>query len=103
MARCRRIRCAESHTIEIFALSLRVNSGRIRVGVAKAVGAMEHLSYASAASIAAAIKAKKISPIEVVDAFIERIETRNCSLNAFVFKGYDDARAAAKAAEERVM
>jgi amidase len=64
---------------------------------------MEDLSYASAAIVAAAIEGKKISPLEVVDYFIERIEKRNGSLNAFVFKGYEDARAAAKVAEQRVM
>ncbi len=63
----------------------------------------QDLSYTSAGDIANAIRLKKISPREVLDFFIDRIETRNSSLNAVVYKGYDDARAAAKRAEEAVM
>ncbi len=45
------------------------------------------------------IRARRLSPVEVVDAFIERIEERNKSLTAFVYFGFDDARKAAKEAE----
>ena len=45
------------------------------------------------------IRSRELSPVEVVDAFIGRIEERNKSLNAFVFYGFDDARNAAKEAE----
>ncbi len=62
---------------------------------------MTDFSYESAAGIAAAIRTKKVSPSEVLEDTIARIEARNPSLNAFVFKGYDDARAAAKEAGER--
>ena len=64
---------------------------------------MTDFSYESASSIAQAIGTKKVSPSEVLEAVITRIEERNPSLNAFVFKGYDDARAAAKKAGERVI
>jgi len=64
---------------------------------------MADFSYQSAASIAEAIRAKKVSPSEVLEEVIKRIEARNPSLNAFVYKGYDDARAAAKEAEKQVM
>ena len=64
---------------------------------------MTDFSYESASSIAQAISTKKVSPSEVLEAVISRIEERNPSLNAFVYKGYDDARAAAKVAGERVM
>lgn len=37
--------------------------------------------------------------MEVVDAFIERIGRRNPSINAFVYLGFDDARARAREAE----
>ena len=37
---------------------------------------------------------RTLSPVEVVDAAIERIEQRNPSLTAFVFTGFDEARAA---------
>jgi amidase len=42
------------------------------------------------------VKKKKVKPIELVEAAIERIERLNPKLNAVVFKGYDDARARAK-------
>ena len=45
------------------------------------------------------IRSRELSPVEVVDAFLERIEERNKSLNAFVYFGFDDARNAAKEAE----
>jgi len=35
---------------------------------------------------------KEMTPLELVDAAIERIETHNPALNAVVYKGYDDAR-----------
>jgi amidase/aspartyl-tRNA(Asn)/glutamyl-tRNA(Gln) amidotransferase subunit A len=63
----------------------------------------QDLSYESASDIADAIRLKKISPCEVMDFFIDRIEARNPSLNAVVYKGYDEARAAALSAEEAVM
>jgi amidase/aspartyl-tRNA(Asn)/glutamyl-tRNA(Gln) amidotransferase subunit A len=54
----------------------------------------------SAAEMAMRIRRRDFSPVEVVDALIARIESRNPSLNAFVFKGFDDARSAAKEAEK---
>lgn len=63
----------------------------------------DELAYVSASELASRIKRKELSPVEVVDAFIARIEARNPSLNAFVFMGFDDARREAKAAEEALM
>ncbi len=63
----------------------------------------DDLAYMSAAEIARKIRQKSLSPVEVVDAFIERIEARNPSVNAFVYFGFDDARSAAKAAERALM
>ena len=57
----------------------------------------------SAAEIARRIRSRALSPVEIVDACIARIERRNPSLNAFVFTGFDDARREAKAAEAAVM
>src|SRR5690349_14851750 len=57
----------------------------------------------SATSLAKRIRAKEISPVEVVDAAIKRIETHNPKINALVIFGYEDARKAAKAAEAPVM
>jgi amidase/aspartyl-tRNA(Asn)/glutamyl-tRNA(Gln) amidotransferase subunit A len=65
--------------------------------------AIEDLAYMSAAAIAAAVRRRDLSPVEIVESTIERIEKRNPSLNAIVFKGFADARAAARTAEAAVM
>lgn len=63
----------------------------------------DELAYMSAAELARRIRRRDLSPVEVVDAFIRRIEVRNPSLNALVYLGFDDARMAAKEAEKAVM
>jgi len=68
-----------------------------------ALSLSDELAYLSATEIAARIRRRDLSPVEVVDAFIERIEARNKSLNAFVYLGFDDARRAAREAEHAVM
>src|ERR1700752_4565699 len=57
----------------------------------------------SAATLAVRIRRKEVSPVEVVDAAIARIEKHNGKINALVIFGYDDARKAAKQAEAAVM
>ena len=63
----------------------------------------EELAYMGAAEIADKVRRRLLSPVEIVDACIARIERRNPSLNAFVFNGFDDARREAKAAEGAIM
>ena len=63
----------------------------------------DELAYMSAAEMARRIRQRQMSPVEVVDATIARIEARNPSITAFVYFGFDDARKAAKAAEKAVM
>jgi len=58
---------------------------------------------ASAATLAAQIRRKDVSPVEIVGAAIERIETHNSKINALIIFGYDEARKAAKAAEQAIM
>jgi amidase len=57
----------------------------------------------SAATLAARIRRKEISPVEVVDSAIARIEAHNAKINALIIFGFDDARKAAKAAEAALM
>jgi amidase len=64
---------------------------------------MNDIAYLGAAALADGVRKRTLSPVEIVDACIARIEARNPSLNAFVFLGFDDARKAAKAAEHAVM
>lgn len=46
--------------------------------------------------LAELVRKGEVSAAELVEAAIERIERRNDALNAVVFKGYDEARAAAR-------
>ena len=63
----------------------------------------EELAYTTVAELAARIRRREVSPVEVLDATIERIEARNPSVNALVHLGFDDARAAARTAEDALM
>ncbi len=59
-------------------------------------------AYVSATELARRIREREVSAVELLDACIERIETRNPSLNAFVYQGFNDARNAAEAADAAV-
>ncbi len=63
----------------------------------------DELAYMSAAELALKMRSKLLSPVEVVDAFIIRIEARNPSITSLVYYGFDDARRAAKEAEKAIM
>lgn len=57
------------------------------------------IAYMTVAELSKRIKSRDLSPVEVVDSTIERIEKRNESLNAFVYFAFDHARKMAKQAE----
>jgi amidase/aspartyl-tRNA(Asn)/glutamyl-tRNA(Gln) amidotransferase subunit A len=57
----------------------------------------------SASELAMRIRRRDVSPVEVVDAAIARIEKRNPSITALVFTAFDEARRDAKKAEQAVM
>jgi amidase len=59
----------------------------------------DELAYATATELAGRIRRRELSPVEVVDACIDRIEARNQRLNAFVYLGFDEARQRAREAE----
>ena len=63
----------------------------------------DEIAYLSATELAGRIGRRELSPVEVVDATIARIEARNPSLNAFVIDGYEDARARAREDERALM
>ncbi len=63
----------------------------------------EELSYVTASDLAARIRRRELSPVELVDACIARIEERNPSINALVYLGFEDARRTAKEAEQSVL
>src|ERR671933_884328 len=57
------------------------------------------IAQLTVADLAARIRRRELSPVEAVDAAIERIEADNDRLNAFVYMGFDDARERAREAE----
>jgi Asp-tRNA(Asn)/Glu-tRNA(Gln) amidotransferase A subunit family amidase len=61
------------------------------------------LAWLSATALAALIRRKKVSPIEVIGAVLDRIDALNPRLNAFVTLTADEARREAKAAERALM
>jgi amidase len=61
---------------------------------------MDQIAYMSVSEMAEKIKTRQLSPVEIVEYFIRRIEKRNKSLNAFVYYGFDHAREKAREAEK---
>ncbi len=61
------------------------------------------LCFTPATTLAAAIRGRTLSPVEIVDAVLARIEAVNPRLNAYLTVDDDGARAAARAAEAAVM
>ncbi|MBM7809101.1 amidase/aspartyl-tRNA(Asn)/glutamyl-tRNA(Gln) amidotransferase subunit A [Geodermatophilus bullaregiensis] len=59
----------------------------------------DDLAYATATELAARIRRRDLSPVELLDAVIARVEARNPSLNALVFTAFDEARDRARQAE----
>ena len=58
------------------------------------------LCYLSATEQAALIRNKKLSPVELVDNALSRIEAVNPKINAFCFVYSDEARVLAQQAEQ---
>jgi aspartyl-tRNA(Asn)/glutamyl-tRNA(Gln) amidotransferase subunit A len=63
----------------------------------------DDLCFTPATELAAAIRAKTLSPVDVVDAVLARIDRLNPTLNAYCTVTHEAARAAAKEAEAAVM
>ena len=63
----------------------------------------DELAYMSATKLALRIRRRDLSPVEVIEAFLARIEARNPSINAFVHFGFEDARQLAREAEQGLM
>jgi fatty acid amide hydrolase 2 len=63
---------------------------------------MVSILHASAIDLAARMRRGELDPLAVVDAHIARIEQVNPKLNALVAERFDDARAEARAAGERI-
>ncbi|MGA4844154.1 amidase [Streptomyces sp. G45] len=59
--------------------------------------------FTPAVELAAAVRRKEVSPVEVADAFLERIESLDPRLNAFCHRADHDVRKAAAAAADAVV
>jgi amidase len=59
--------------------------------------------FISAVELAAAIRRKEMSPVEVADCYLERIDELDPRLNAFCYRADDDVRTAASAAADAVV
>jgi amidase len=60
----------------------------------------DELAFASATEQAALIRQKKLSPVELVDLYLRRIESLNPALNCFVLVAAEEALERARKAEE---
>jgi amidase len=58
--------------------------------------------HASALDVAAAIRTKEVSPVEVLDGCLARVDARNPELNAVIWRNDDVARSQARALGERI-
>lgn len=58
--------------------------------------------FTPAVELASRIRRGAISPVDVVEACLDRIDERNSAINAFVYLAADEARAAAREAETAV-
>lgn len=58
--------------------------------------------FTTAVELAAAIRRKDVSPVEVLDAYLARVDALDERYNAFCFRGDDDARKAASTAADAV-
>ena len=69
----------------------------------KALGrdATDDLAYLPASELLARFRERKLSPVDVLEAQIRRIETLNDKVNCITFKHYDEAHEAARESEKR--
>jgi amidase len=58
--------------------------------------------FTSAVELAAAIRRKEVSPVEVIDCYLARMDVLDVQLNAFCHRADDDVRKAASAAADAV-
>lgn len=63
---------------------------------------MKPLHWATAAELAVEFTARRLSPVEVVDALLERIAALDPSLSVFIHLDAEGARSAARAAEREI-
>jgi Asp-tRNA(Asn)/Glu-tRNA(Gln) amidotransferase A subunit family amidase len=63
----------------------------------------ENLAFMPAAELAALIASKQVSPVEITELYLRRIERLDTQLHAYLTLAYDEAMQSAKAAEAAVL
>jgi amidase len=76
-----------------------VLAGAAALAVAGSASAADALAYQSATQLADALRARRLSSLELTDWLIARIERLDTRLNAVIARDFDRARDAAKAAD----
>ncbi len=61
------------------------------------------LTFRTALSLAASIRSKELSPVELMDACLTRVDELNDRVNAVIWRDDEEARAAARAAEDALV
>ena len=61
------------------------------------------LTFRTARSLAASIRSRRLSPVELLEACLARVDALNDRVNAVIWRDDDDARASARAAQEAVV
>jgi amidase len=59
--------------------------------------------FDSAVDLAAAVRRRELSPVEIVDTYLARIDRHDGEINAFVWRNDEEVRTLAKAAEQAVV
>lgn len=75
----------------------------LSVGRALAGASMNDITWMPGWQLVANIAAKKLSPVDVVEHFLQRIDRLDPVINAYITVDYQGARAQAKAAEQAVL
>ena len=60
-------------------------------------------SFASAVEVAAAVRARAISPVEVLDSCLAQVDKLNPALNAIIWRNDDEVRAEAQALADAIV
>lgn len=64
--------------------------------------AENEVAYRSATDLADAMAQQRVSPVEIMDQTLRRVETREPSLNAIVHRGFEEAMESARSAEAAI-
>src|SRR5437016_8259078 len=80
-----------------------LSQGERGCGASRTLMDSTELCFTPATDLARAIRARELSPVELIDAILARIEAVNPKINAYCTVVAEQARAAAREAERQVM